>query len=125
MGDVMPSVNVTINGKSYRLACDEGQEAHLLALADEINGHIEGFKGSFGEIGDGRLTVMAALMVADQLSEMRRRMAEMEVLLAAERAANAEAARRFEGAQDQLAEALTAAAERVERLTASLGVRGD
>jgi cell division protein ZapA len=120
----VPALNVTINGKVYRLACDEGQETHLQALADEINGHVESFKGAFGEIGDGRLTVMAALMVADQLSDMRRRVAVLERDLADAKAQGASSADRVAAAQDAAIEALTAAAERVERLTAGLGTRG-
>jgi cell division protein ZapA len=120
----VPSVNVTINGKVYRLACDEGQEDHLLSLADEINGHVESFKGTFGEIGDGRLTVMAALLVADQLHELRRRLARLEGELSDIAAAKAEAEARVDSAHELAAEAFTAAAERVERLTAALGVRG-
>lgn len=120
----MPSVNVTVNGKVYRLACDEGQEDHLLALADEINAHIDSFKGTFGEIGDGRLTVMAALLVADQMHELRRRVARLEGELRDMATAKVEAEARVDTAHELATEALTAAAERVERLTASLGVRG-
>lgn len=120
----MPAVNVTINGKVYRLACDEGQESHLLGLADEVNSHVESFKGTFGEIGDGRLTVMAALMVADQLHETRRRLATLEAHVEDLRAAQASAEAALATAQDGAVEALTGAAERVERLTAALQVRG-
>jgi cell division protein ZapA len=119
----MASLNVTINGRSYRIGCEEGQEDHLLALAAEVNGHVDGLKGTFGEIGDQRLTVMAALMVADQLSETRRRVATLEAALAADRAAAAEHRMAEEARADRLAEGLTAAAERVERLTAALGTR--
>jgi len=59
----MSQVAVQINGKTYRMACDEGQEAHLLDLAMRFEKNISSLKGSFGEIGDQRLTVMAAIMV--------------------------------------------------------------
>ena len=55
----MPQVNVTINGKVYRMACDDGQEAHLEGLAERLNVTIDRLRQSFGEIGDQRLTVMA------------------------------------------------------------------
>lgn len=124
MGGSLPSVNVTINGRVYRMACDEGQEQHLGELADEFNRHVEQLKTTFGEIGDSRLTVMAALMVADQLYETRRRLKQIETELETARLQRATATERFEGAQDAIVEALTSAAERVERLAASLGVRG-
>lgn len=68
----MPEVNVEINGRKYRMACEEGQEAHLLALAERFNRSIEGMRGSFGEIGDNRLTVMAGIAALDELYESER-----------------------------------------------------
>lgn len=73
----MPEVNVDINGRKYRMACEEGQEQHLLGLADRFNQHIDQFKGTFGEIGDNRLTVMAGIAVLDELAEAERRIAEL------------------------------------------------
>ena len=64
----MPEVNVEINGKKYRMACEPGQEEHLLGLADEFNRRVETFKQVFGEIGDIRLTVMAGIALIDELS---------------------------------------------------------
>jgi cell division protein ZapA len=120
----MPAVNVTLNGKSYRLACDEGQEQHLLGLAAELNGHVESFKGAFGEIGDGRLTVMAALMVADQLHELRRRFAAVEGEVAELKRGHGAELAALERSQDAVVETLTSAAERVERLASALSIRG-
>ncbi len=68
----MSHVSVTINGRQFRMACDDGQEEHLLRLAGTVNEKVDALKGSFGEIGDTRLTVMAAIMVADDLAEAHR-----------------------------------------------------
>ncbi len=68
----MAQVNVTINGRSYRMACDDGEEAHLTTLAERLNRSIEQLRGRFGEIGDQRLTVMAAITLADQHAEAER-----------------------------------------------------
>jgi cell division protein ZapA len=73
----MPEVNVEINGRRYRMACEEGQEAHLLQLAERFNQHIDQFKGGFGEIGDNRLTVMAGIAVMDELAEAERTIARL------------------------------------------------
>jgi cell division protein ZapA len=62
-------VNVTINGRQFRMACEDGQEAHLQQLAKDLDDRIVALRGQFGEIGDARLTVMAALLVADDLAE--------------------------------------------------------
>ena len=65
----MAQVTVTIDGKAYRMACDEGQEEHLIGLAQRFDRYVSHLKDSFGEIGDQRLTVMAGIMVMDELSE--------------------------------------------------------
>ena len=70
----MAHVSVTINGRQFRMACDDGQEEHLQRLAADINGRVDQLKVSFGEIGDKRLTVMAAIMVADELVDVGRRL---------------------------------------------------
>ena len=67
----MPHVSVTIDNRKYRLACNEGEEARLESLATMIDGKIGELRGAFGEIGDQRLVVMAALTIADNLAEAR------------------------------------------------------
>ena len=74
----MPEVNGEINGRKYRMACEEGQEPHLMALAERFNRHIDAFKGDFGEIGDNRLTVMAGIAVLDELAEAERRIEQLK-----------------------------------------------
>ena len=73
----MPQVAVQIAGKTYRMACDEGQEAHLMELAQRFDRTIDDLRGSFGEIGDQRLTVMAGVMVTDELAERDRQIAQL------------------------------------------------
>ncbi|MGV3576972.1 MAG: cell division protein ZapA [Devosia sp.] len=74
----MPEVNVEINGRKYRMACEEGQQGHLIALAERFNAQVEGLKGAVGEIGDNRLTVMAGIAVLDELTEANRKIATLE-----------------------------------------------
>jgi cell division protein ZapA len=74
----MAQVTVTIDGKAYRMACEEGQEGHLTGLAQNFDQYVTHLKGQFGEIGDLRLTVMAAIMVMDELSEANRRAGALE-----------------------------------------------
>lgn len=69
----MAHVTVTIDGKQFRMACEDGQERHLEQLALELDNRIRMVRESFGEIGDLRLTVIAALMVTDELFEERRK----------------------------------------------------
>lgn len=74
----MPQITVTIDGKAYRMACEDGQEDHLSSLAARFDRYITHLKGQFGEIGDLRLTVMAGIMITDELAEAGRRIAELE-----------------------------------------------
>jgi cell division protein ZapA len=74
----MAQVTVTIAGKTYRMACDDGQEEHLFGLAHRLDSIINEIRGVFGEIGDQRLTVMSAITVLDSLAETERRMKGLE-----------------------------------------------
>ncbi len=74
----MPHVTVTVNGKNFRMACDAGQEDHLIGLAGRMNDAIESLRETFGEIGDLRLTVMASILMTDKLDEAERKFAERE-----------------------------------------------
>lgn len=67
-----------IDGKAYRMACEEGQEGHLTELAAQFDRYVSHLKSQFGEIGDLRLTVMSGIMVMDELSETNRRLQALE-----------------------------------------------
>src|SRR5690606_18895681 len=64
--------------KSYRMACDEGQEERLEGLAAQLDRYVRHLRESFGEIGDLRLTVMAGIMVLDELAELKKKVLGME-----------------------------------------------
>lgn len=74
----MPEVNVEIDGKKYRMACEDGQEQHLMQLAERFNRTVLGLKSSFGEIGDNRLVVMAGIAVLDELAEAEDRIGALK-----------------------------------------------
>ncbi len=116
----MAEVSVTIHGRQFRMACEDGQEDHLMALARELDARIDGLRAKFGEIGDTRLTVMAALTLADELGEMGLRLKRLQQELAAREDARSAAADRSKTAQAAVAAALTAAAERIESVTKKL-----
>jgi cell division protein ZapA len=116
----MSHVNVTIHGRQYRMACEDGEEDHLTRLADEFNKRVDGLRGSFGEIGDSRLLVMAALTVSDALAEAKAQVARLEEELAGLQEARTVAAGRSQATQAATVAALNAAAERIERVTRSL-----
>jgi len=113
----MAQVSVTINGRRFNMACEDGQEQHLMELARQFDMRIEGLRSKFGEIGDTRLTVMAALTVADELAEISVRVKRLEDELSAGKAARVAAAERGKDAEAVVASALEAAAERIESIT--------
>lgn len=121
----MGQVNVTISGKTYRMACDDGQEEHLTALGDRLNDTIEMLRAQFGEIGDQRLTVMAAITMADQYSESERRLKQVEGEIAALEEARAALIERQDAAESSIAATIDTMAGRLEaiadRLTSGEG----
>ncbi len=116
----MSQVTVTIAGKSYRMACADGEEAHLAGLAEHFDGKISEMRKAFGEIGDMRLHVMAALTVADELVDLRRRLTAREEEIAALRRTAESGDERSRLVEDQVADQLVRAAERIELLARSL-----
>jgi cell division protein ZapA len=116
----MAHVSVTINDRQYRMACEDGHETHLLRLAKDLDLRIEELRGRFGEIGDMRLIVMAAITIADELVEAGKRMRQLEEQLAGMNDADAATAERSKATQAAVAAALNSAAERIERVTKSI-----
>jgi cell division protein ZapA len=116
----MAQVSVTINGRQYRMACEDGQENHLMRLAKDLDLRIGELRAKFGEIGDMRLTVMAALTVADELTEAGKRMRRLEEELAALQDARIAAADRAQAAQVAIATVFNSAAERIEKVAKNL-----
>jgi cell division protein ZapA len=113
----MSHINVTINGRQYRMACEEGQEVRLLKLAEALESRVTELRGKFGEIGDARLTVMAALTVCDELVDANTRLHAMEQELETARNMRSAAVDRARTTQTAVANALNAAADRIEKTT--------
>jgi cell division protein ZapA len=116
----MSQVSVTIAGRAYRMACAEGEEAHLEGLAAIYDGRIEEMRAAFGEIGDMRLHVMAAIAITDEFAETRRRVEVLERQIAELQGLASSGDERSQGVEARIAEGLAIAAERIERLARSL-----
>jgi cell division protein ZapA len=116
----MGQVSVTLNGRSYRLECSEGEEAHLIELAEYLGAHVEEMRQKFGQVGDDRLILMASLVVTDELWELRREIENIKAALVEaqrDKSASDETAKDMEA---DLSARIDAAAERLERLDAEL-----
>lgn len=66
----MSQLSITVNGRSYQIACEEGQEKHLGELGAYLDKRVKDLVASVGQVGDTRLLVMVALLIADELSEL-------------------------------------------------------
>ena len=116
----MSQVTVVIDGKSYRMACDPGQEEHLTELAGRFDRYVGHLKGSFGEIGDLRLTVMAGIMVMDELSELQNRVQGLEAEMESLRRTRDDALQKADSADAHLLERLSGVAGKIEAITAKI-----
>jgi len=65
----MAEVHLTINGRSYPVSCDEGQQARLKELAQYLDRKTADFAAKLGQIGEARLLVLAALVITDELAD--------------------------------------------------------
>lgn len=101
----MAQVKVSIGGRSYDIACGEGEEERLAGLASHVDDKVRALAGPAGRADDPRLLAMASLLLADELWELRDG-------LAAERAAAGESG----GEAERRAASLLAIAQRLERL---------
>jgi len=120
----MPEVNVEINGKKYRMACEPGEEAHLLGLAGEFNRRVEEFKGIFGEIGDIRMTVMAGIALIDELALAEAKIAELQHDVATLSAAGQSVSAEIDDLEVKFARRLNDAARKLEAISAAIDEAG-
>jgi cell division protein ZapA len=116
----MPLVNVSVNGRAYTIACDDGEEDHLKALAAEVDSKIQELLGSVGQVGDQRLILMAALLLADELHAATAQRDAARQELATEKNAHAEDSGKREESESLAADVLENAVKRIEDIAAKL-----
>ena len=72
----MANVNITFNGKEFLLSCDDGQEAHLMELAEHLNNKFAGLKSKLGNIGENKLLLITSIKVMDEYFETKKKIEE-------------------------------------------------
>lgn len=115
----MAQISITINGRSYLVACDDGQEDHLQSLGGYVDDKVQEMvqqAGPAGQVGDSRLLVLAALVIADELYETQRELETGERRSATEDVSGVA----MRGVRDQAATALEGCARQIDDLAASL-----
>jgi len=105
----MAQVTLSVNGRPYVVGCEDGQEAHLTELARLFDVQVQQVSKDVGQLGETRLFLMAALLLADELSDLRGRLAGLQ----ADHARLQSEAGSVEG---RAVAALEAAARRIEKL---------
>ena len=105
----MAQVTLSVNGRPYAVGCEDGQEAHLTELARLFDTQVRQVSQDVGQLGETRLFLMAALLLADELSDLRGRLAGLQ----ADHARLQSEAGTIEG---RAVAALEAAARRIEKL---------
>jgi cell division protein ZapA len=93
----MAQVSLQINGYGYILGCADGEEEHLFALAADLDRRIEEIKASTGPSGEARLLLMAALVLSDELHDLREQMPRQETTVTQAPKAEPKANRRLRG----------------------------
>src|SRR5262245_53932738 len=120
----MAQVTVLVNGRNYTLACEDGEEEHLTALAAFIDSRVAELGRQIGQVGDARLMLMASLTVADELAVANERVEELEqeveTLGREKQTAVTEAATAATASEDRFAAVLESAAQRIEDIAARL-----
>jgi cell division protein ZapA len=112
----MPQVNVTVNGRDYAIACDEGEQDHLKELASHVDAKVRELAGSIGQIGDQKLMLMAAVLITDELLEARGRLEGHAKKVGELSEAHADLSGRAGQSEEHAARALEDVASRIESI---------
>ena len=116
----MPLVNVMVNNRAYTIACDEGEEEHLKELAAHVDEKAREVLGAVGQVGDARMMLMAALLIADEHHDLSAKLAQGTAAAAAGSAEKQNLHLRAEQAENAAADALESAARKLEDIAARL-----
>jgi len=112
----MGQVNVSINDRSYSVACGDGEEDHLRELARYLDGHVTELAKSIGQVGDARLLLLAGLLISDEYSEALDQVKQLKAELARLREENDLTTGRSAQAEDKVAHVLGQATKRIAKI---------
>jgi cell division protein ZapA len=113
-------VNLTVNGRVYRMACEDGEEDHVARLGERFDEAIKELRGVLGEIGDQRLMVMAGILMTDRLGDAEQKLQKAEQEVQGLKDSRTDTAMRIEGLELNFADTFNRAAIRVEQIAERL-----
>ena len=116
----MPLVNVMVNSRAYTIACDEGEEEHLKELAAHVDAKAREVLNSVGQVGDARMMLMAALLIADEHHDMTAKLGKTAQAVTASSSEKESLHLKAEQAESAAADALESAAKRMEEIAGRL-----
>ena len=116
----MAQVNLTVNGRVYRMACEDGEEEHVSELGLRFDEAIKELRGVLGEIGDQRLMVMAGILMTDRLGDAEARLRKAEQEIQSLKDGRADTAMRIEGLELNFADTFNRASIRIEQIAERL-----
>jgi cell division protein ZapA len=116
----MAQVNLTVNGRVYKMACEDGEEDHVTELGQRFDEAINELRTVLGEIGDQRLMVMAGILMTDRLGDAEKRLVRAEQDVQGLKDFRADTAMRIDGLEQNFAESFNRAASRIERIAERL-----
>jgi cell division protein ZapA len=104
MRTAVAQLTVKINGYAYTVGCDDGQERHLMQMASEVETRIDSIKALGGQSGESRLLVLASLLMADELHDQKKLLANLQSELSRLPQAEADSRRRLARLADRAEE---------------------
>jgi len=110
----MAQVTIHINGKPYAVGCEDGQERHLAHLASLFDNQVRQVSADVGQLGETRLFLMGALLLADELADTRQRLETAQEAVA-------KAQTEHTRLEVKAVSALEGAAKRIEKLATTGG----
>ena len=116
----MPLVNVMVNNRAYTIACDDGEEPHLKELAAHVDEKAREVLASVGQVGDARMLLMAALLIADEHHDLAGKVTAGAEAVNASSSEKQSLHLRAEQAESDAADVLEGAAKRLEDIAARL-----
>ena len=116
----MAQVVLEVNGHSYTMQCNDGEEDHLRDLGEMLDSEVAKIKSAVGQVGDIRLLLMAGLVISDNLSDAVKRVEELQDQINGLRQARSVATKQDAASEDEIAGKIEAAAGRVEAIAREL-----
>ena len=113
-------VEVDIDGRKYRMVCNQGEEERILAIGNRFSTFVHELRQKFGEIGEHQITFMAAMMVTDQLAEVEGKLEKLESQMQESSKTEENLVRQFQTQEEIIATKINEAAEKIEGIVVGL-----